>query len=1003
LTLVALELSLSGQSAAIVKATTTDRRDTGYKLPDKSTLVRLLGTTFLILGQLAAILGLPTFAAAQAPTPPAQVQAKPSVKSATAQNSQAVTARAGGTPVWHDFTVNGQAISIANEGSVIWVGTFPNNNNGQPIAGTGGLSKLDAATGNVLASYTTANSGLLDDTIHAIAIDSAGNKWLATNGGVSEFNGTTWITYTMFNSGLVSNGVDLIAIDKAGNKWFGTPYGLSEFNGTTWTTYTSSNSGLSYNQVVGLGTDSSGAVWVGSYDLNASNCYPRGAVNKFDGTTWTNYAFDSNFPTTLTVDSQNNVWVGINSSLNNGCSPGSANQKGIISKSMVGRVAKFDGSTWHSFSPQASPALASVVSTIFADKVGNIWVGGDQGVAKYDGTNWQSYSDPAAKNSSDPAFAIHVITEDGAGHKWFSASSVVSEFDDSGAGLGANLTGLNFNYQTGGSAPAAQSISLSAYNFPVTWTTTISYVVGISNWLNISQSSGTTSLTTPSSITVNVSNNTLMTGIYTAILTIKDTTNSSNQVAINIVLRVGYVYYLPDSISQNYDATSFSHTTLQNTSSSQTATVFMEYYDPSGAAIAVANNACATIAPLAECIPGPAKQNYTINDVAHIVTSSQPLTIVGVEPIFPSMAWAHIPTPAPASSLIVPLVLNDAFGSYRTYFSIFNASAGVVTATVKFYDHTGALLDNATQYLTIPPYALDTNIGYGLPILLYMGGGAELPDGFYGWAQIDGIAGSQLVATVHEINSNFRTTFNAQSTIASTVYAPTVFNLAFGGYNTGASIVNPNSNPVDLTITYYDQTGKALPPATLTLAAHALATIYHGNSQGSAGGNGIPAGGLPIGFYGSAKVTSSGGGVVMLANEVGPSSVDASGDTIQSTSNGTYLAVPAGSARISLPIMAKDGYGFTTGSTILNVSNASVGVTVQYYNLDGTPVANGASSYTIAANGSQPVYQGAEMHLPDGFYGTAIVTQTSGPASSLVVTTNAISSTTFYTYTEPGL
>jgi hypothetical protein len=414
----------------------------------------------------------------------------------------------------------------------------------------------------------------------------------------------------------------------------------------------------------------------------------------------------------------------------------------------------------------------------------------------------------------------------------------------------------------------------------------------------------------------------------------------------------------------------------------------MEYYAIDGTYIAAQNNTCASIAPLAECIPDqPLPQGGT--GVANIVTSSQPLSLVGVEPLPGNETWTHTPTPAPASSLIIPLTLNQAFGGYSTYLDIFNASGGVVTATIKLYDHTGVLQADGIQYITLAPYAITNYLSLGMPI------------GYYGWAEVDGIAGSQLVAIVHEVNGAFDTLFNAQTSAASIVYAPTVFNLAFGGYNTGASIVNPNPNPVNLTINYYDHTGRALAPTTLTLAAHALTTIYHGNSQGSAGGNGIPAGGLPIGFYGSAKVTSSGGGIVMLVNELGPPHLVSSGETI--SSNGTYVAVPTGQALVGLPIMAKGGYGFTTGSTILNVSSASVGITVQYYNLDGTPVPNGASSFTLAANGSQPLYQGAEVSLPAGFYGTAVVTETSGPANSLIITTNAISPNAFYTYTEPGL
>jgi hypothetical protein len=35
-----------------------------------------------------------------------------------------------------------------------------------------------------------------------IAIDAQGNKWFATNAGISKFDGTTWMSYTSSNSGL---------------------------------------------------------------------------------------------------------------------------------------------------------------------------------------------------------------------------------------------------------------------------------------------------------------------------------------------------------------------------------------------------------------------------------------------------------------------------------------------------------------------------------------------------------------------------------------------------------------------------------------------------------------------------------------------------------------------------------------------------------------------------------------------------------------------------------
>ncbi len=82
-----------------------------------------------------------------------------------------------------------------------------------------------------------------------LSIDANGNKWIGTyGGGLAKFDGTTWTTYNTANSGLPNNYVRAIAIDANGNKWIGTyGGGLAKFDGTTWTTYNTANSGLPYN------------------------------------------------------------------------------------------------------------------------------------------------------------------------------------------------------------------------------------------------------------------------------------------------------------------------------------------------------------------------------------------------------------------------------------------------------------------------------------------------------------------------------------------------------------------------------------------------------------------------------------------------------------------------------------------------------------------------------------------------------------------------------------
>ena len=74
--------------------------------------------------------------------------------------------------------------------------------------------------------YNRSNSGLPDNRVIALAVDSAGNKWIGTfGGGLAKFNGTDWEVYNTQNSGLPHDRILDIAIDPVGNKWIGTKGG----------------------------------------------------------------------------------------------------------------------------------------------------------------------------------------------------------------------------------------------------------------------------------------------------------------------------------------------------------------------------------------------------------------------------------------------------------------------------------------------------------------------------------------------------------------------------------------------------------------------------------------------------------------------------------------------------------------------------------------------------------------------------------------------------------
>jgi hypothetical protein len=305
---------------------------------------------------------------------------------------------------------------------------------------------------------------------------------------------------------------------------------------------------------------------------------------------------------------------------------------------------------------------------------------------------------------------------------------------------------------------------------------------------------------------------------------------------------------------------------------------------------------------------------------------------------------------------------------------------------VNFYDNTGTLASAATQSFTVGAkqnYTLDQSAA-----------SSSLPVGFNGWAQVSSSSGSQLVAQVLEQNPSIRyvSIVNAPSGSSSTAYAPAIFNNAYGSFITGADIVNPNSTPVTVTVNYYSLTGTLYAATPYMLPAYALTSIYHG---GTGAGNGVAGSGLPNGFAGAASITAQGGSVLVAVNEFGGYT---SGGT---TESGTYSAASSGNSTIGLPVIANAGFGYTTGTTIFNTSSQTVSGTLQYYDLSGNPVGT-VQQLSIGPNASAAYYQGAASQgLSSGFYGVAVITQTGGPANSLLDTTNAVSANFFYTYVEP--
>jgi ligand-binding sensor domain-containing protein len=242
------------------------------------------------------------------------------------------------------INISGIVFEQTNYGPELWLAT------------TSGVSvaTFEADSITSVKYYTSANSGLKEDSIVAISVDSSHNRWFGTSSYLSSFTGNNWnstnidgfleqnpvlsigsgldgwnyigtkgggvarvkrdevdgITsasaYDTDWSGLLSNNIYASYIDKDGNQWFGTDMGAAFHEGTNtksgWTTYESSDSTLIDNVVQVIEGDDNNGVWFGT---------PSGA-SRFARGKWSSYTVDegliSNNILDISIEKNGSVW-----------------------------------------------------------------------------------------------------------------------------------------------------------------------------------------------------------------------------------------------------------------------------------------------------------------------------------------------------------------------------------------------------------------------------------------------------------------------------------------------------------------------------------------------------------------------------------------------------------------------------------------------------------------------------------------------------------------------
>lgn len=444
----------------------------------------------------------------------------------------------------------------------------------------------------------------------------------------------------------------------------------------------------------------------------------------------------------------------------------------------------------------------------------------------------------------------------------------------------------------------------------------------------------------------------------------------------------GFTYYLPFLSNGANGFTTY--LTLQNQGTDK-ANVAISYFDNLGQTAGLL--ASSTIGAGAQW--NPANSFIAGTSGSGQIVSSQPLNIV-VSEATPTGGSAFLLNKVTANRLVAPLVSRQAYGGFSTVLYLMNAGRQPTSIKVTYYAPDGSVVKTQTVNLA----------AHGSGSLDQSDAVLNLPNEFIGWAALDAGANGSICAQVLESNPilGFTATFGTvaapfvnpntaqtssvgshTSGAGTTLYAPAIFNGAYGSFYTGMTLVNANAAPANVSVNYYDPSqGNIILTQKFSLNAYAVRPIFHGD----------PNLGLPAHFYGSATISSD-QPLAGVVNENGGGAT-----------SGTYNLLTAGGQRIYLPVLANGAYGgYVSGLTILNLTAAPITFSLQYYDSQGNNVGV-VRRYSLAAHGSQPVYQkGDSEQLPPGFFGTAQVLVDA--PGSVAVTTNVANSQFFYTYTSP--
>ena len=247
------------------------------------------------------------------------------------------------------------------------------------------------------------DSGLPQNTVHAVMQSRDGYLWLGTDGGLVRFDGMDMVTFDAENTPqFKSDTVYALREDGLGRLWISTAAGLVSYSSGSFTAYTTAQ---------GLPADT---VWF-SYEDHRHRVWAITAAGPawFDGKVFAPVAgAQSASPINrqaLAEDAEGRLWLGGGS--------------GLFALDIASAAPRL---IFHRLS-------GSVVDAVAVDRQGNVWIGSNEGVERYAGLVPVPLHFPGLPGKTE----VTALHPDGAGGMWAGTATGLLHIDNDGTTLRA--------------------------------------------------------------------------------------------------------------------------------------------------------------------------------------------------------------------------------------------------------------------------------------------------------------------------------------------------------------------------------------------------------------------------------------------------------------------------------------------------------------------------------------------------------------------------------------